>query len=56
MSQMTSLLKALKAAEKLSVLVTTATVTARNAQAPVGNGSSTSPGVSPTIRKISVTS
>ena len=43
MSQMTSLEKAVKACPKLSVLVATAVVTARNAQAPVGSGSSTSP-------------
>ena len=43
MSQMTSLLKAEKAAWKGSVCVNTAMVTARNAQAPVGSGSKTSP-------------
>ena len=43
MSQMTSLLKALKHCEKVSVLVATATVAVRNAQAPVGSGASTSP-------------
>ena len=42
-SQMTSLLKAAKAAWKGSVFVDTAVVTARNAHAPVGNGSSTRP-------------
>ena len=43
MSQMTSLLKALKHCENVRVLVATATVAVRNAHAPVGNGSSTSP-------------
>ena len=43
MSQMTSLLKALKHCEKVSVLVATATVAVRNAHAPVGSGASTSP-------------
>ena len=43
MSQMTSLVKAENACPKLSVLVATAVVTARNAQAPVGSGSSTRP-------------
>ena len=43
MSQMTSLLKALKHCEKVSVFVATATVAVRNAQAPVGSGASTSP-------------
>lgn len=43
MSQMTSLQKALKAAAKVRVFVKMATVTAKNAQAPVGRGSKTSP-------------
>jgi len=43
MSQMTSLLKALKHCEKVRVLVATATVAVRNAHAPVGSGASTSP-------------
>jgi hypothetical protein len=43
MSQMTSLLKALKHCEKVSVFVATATVAVRNAHAPVGNGSRTNP-------------
>lgn len=43
MSQMTSLQKALKAWLKVSVLVNTAAVTDRKAQAPVGKGSSTRP-------------
>jgi hypothetical protein len=43
MSQMTSFVKAEKAAEKASVLVAMAVVTARKAQAPTGSGSSTSP-------------
>lgn len=43
MSQMTSLQKALKAWLKVSVLVKTAAVTDKKAQAPVGRGSSTSP-------------
>ena len=42
-SQMTSLQKALKAAWKGRTLQNTAQVTDRNAQAPVGNGSSTRP-------------
>ena len=43
MSQMTSFWKAVKACWKLRVLVNIVTVTARNAQAPVGKGSNTSP-------------
>ena len=43
MSQMTSLLKAAKAAWKGRILVATAVVTERNTQAPVGSGSSTRP-------------
>ena len=43
MSQMTSLQKALKAWLKVRVLVNTAAVTDKKAQAPVGKGSSTSP-------------
>ena len=43
MSQMTSLQKALKAWPKVRVLVKTAAVTDRKAQAPVGRGSSTKP-------------
>lgn len=43
MSQMTSFWNATKACWKVSVFVNTAVVTARNAQAPVGRGSSTSP-------------
>ena len=43
MSQMTSFWKAMKACWKLRVLVKMVTVTARNAQAPVGKGSKTSP-------------
>lgn len=43
MSQMTSLEKAVKAWVKLRVLVKMETVTARNAHAPVGRGSSTRP-------------
>ena len=43
MSQITSLQKALKAAWKGRTLQNTAQVTDRNAQAPVGKGSSTSP-------------
>ena len=43
MSQMTSFWKAVKACWKLRVLVKMVTVTARNAQAPVGKGSNTSP-------------
>lgn len=43
MSQMTSFWKAMKACWKLRVLVNMVTVTARNAQAPVGKGSNTSP-------------
>lgn len=43
MSQMTSLVKAEKAAAKVRVLVATAVVTDRKAQAPTGIGSSTSP-------------
>ena len=43
MSQMTSLQKALKAAAKVRVFVKIATVTAKNAHAPVGRGSKTSP-------------
>ena len=43
MSQMTSFWKATKACWKLRVLVKMVTVTARNAQAPVGKGSKTSP-------------
>jgi uncharacterized membrane protein len=46
MSQMTSFVKAEKAAEKASVLVAMAVVTARKAQAPTGSGSSTSPAAS----------
>lgn len=45
MSQMTSFVKAVKACAKVRVLVATATVTPRNAQAPTGSGSSTRPGV-----------
>ena len=43
MSQMTSLEKALKHCEKVSVFVATATVAVRNAHAPVGSGSNTRP-------------
>ena len=43
MSQMTSLLKAAKAAWKGRIFRKTAVVTDRNAQAPVGRGSNTSP-------------
>ena len=43
MSQMTSLVKALKAWPKVRVLVATAAVTAQSAHAPTGSGSSTSP-------------
>ena len=43
MSQMTSFWKAVKACWKLRVLVKMVTVTARNAHAPVGRGSKTSP-------------
>lgn len=42
-NQMTSLEKAVKAWVKLSVFVKMETVTARNAHAPVGRGSSTRP-------------
>ena len=42
-SQMTSFWKAVKACWKLRVLVKMVTVIDRNAQAPVGNGSNTSP-------------
>ncbi len=45
MSQMTSLQKAEKHCEKVSVLVATTVVATRNAHAPVGSGSSTSPAV-----------
>ena len=43
MSQMTSLLKALKHCEKVKVFVATATVAVRNAHAPVGSGARTRP-------------
>lgn len=43
MSQITSLVKAEKAAEKVRVLVAMAVVTARKAHAPTANGSSTRP-------------
>lgn len=43
MSHMTSFVNAPKAWPKVSVLVKTAVVTARKAQAPVGRGSSTRP-------------
>ena len=43
MSQMTSLQKAEKHCEKVSVLVATTAVAVRNAHAPVGSGSSTRP-------------
>jgi hypothetical protein len=43
MSQMTSLQKALNACGKVNVLVKTAVVTPRKAQAPVGSGSKTKP-------------
>ena len=49
MSQMTSLLKALKHCEKVSVLVATATVAVRNAHAPVGSGASTRPARQPVV-------
>ena len=44
MSQITSLQKAEKHCEKVRVLVATTVVAVRNAQAPVGSGSRTSPG------------
>lgn len=43
-SQITSLQKAEKHCEKVRVLVATTVVAVRNAQAPVGSGSRTSPG------------